>query len=66
MTIETAQLPADLEVTACDRNECFAAAFLGVNTLRQWHKVNGKSVRRSLVDLTWLIAFHPLGGGQWV
>jgi hypothetical protein len=40
MASETAQLPADLEVTACNRNERFAAAYLGVHveTLRGWRK----------------------------
>jgi hypothetical protein len=40
MAIETAQLPAELQVTACNRNERFAAAYLGVHveTVRGWRK----------------------------
>jgi len=73
MASETTQLPVDLQVTACNRTERFAAAYLGVHveTLRgwrkrktgpPWRKVNGKLVRYSLADLAQWVMSQPKGG----
>lgn len=73
MTSKTEQLPEGLQVTAYNRNEHFAAAFLGVHveTLRgwrkrktgpPWRKVNGKLIRYSLSDLTGWVQAQPTGG----
>ena len=73
MASKTQQLPQDLQVTAYNRNEHFAAAFLGVHveTLRgwrkrktgpPWRKVNGKLIRYSLSDLAIWVQAQPTGG----
>jgi len=77
MAIETAQLPAELQATACNRNERFAAAYLGVHveTVRgwrkrktgpPWRKVNGRLVRYSLADLIEWVMTQPTAGGKSV
>lgn len=74
MATETTQLPSDLDATAHNRNEQFAAAYLGVHveTVRgwrkrrtgpPWRKVNGKLVRYSLEDLAAWVRSQPTGGG---
>jgi hypothetical protein len=72
---ETSHLPPDLQVTAHNRNEHFAAAYLGVDveTLRgwrkrrtgpPWRKVNGKLIRYSLAELTEWVKAQPAGGSR--
>ena len=75
MAFKTVQLPANLQLTACNRDERFAAAYLGIHveTLRGWRKRNtgppwrkakGKLVRYSLADLTeWLNRPAPFARG---
>jgi len=74
MASATTQLPADLQVTAHNRDERFAAAYLGVDfeTVRGWRKrrtgppwkkINGKLIRYSLADLRAWVESQPAGGG---
>jgi hypothetical protein len=75
MASATTQLPADLQVTAYNRPEGFAAAYLGVDveTVRGWRKrrtgppwkkINGKLIRYSLADLRAWVEAQPAGGGH--
>ena len=75
LTVETTPLPHELALTAHNRDERFAAAFLGTKTetLRTWRKRGigppwrkiGKLVRYSLTELIAWVKSQP-GGGQAV
>jgi hypothetical protein len=69
-TLQTAHLPHELNLTAHNRDERFAAAFLGTatETLRTWRrrgigppwrKINGKLIRYSLAELIAWVNSQP-------
>ncbi len=73
--VATHTLTQELEISAYNRDERFAAAFLGakVETLRgwrkkkcgpPWRKIGGKLVRYSLADLRAWVESQPAGGGK--
>ena len=67
-------LPQELQISAYNRDEGFAAAFLGVTigAMRTWRKKRcgppwrkiGKLVRYSLADLKQWVESQPAGGGK--
>ena len=74
VSLETTPLPHELDLTAHNRDERFAATFLGtkMETLRTWRKkgigppwrkINGKLIRYSLAELVAWVKSQP-GGGQ--
>ena len=74
ISLDAALLPQELDLTAHNRDERFAAAFLGTKTetLRTWRKkgigppwrkINGKLIRYSLAELIAWVKSQP-GGGQ--